>query len=160
MAESFDTFLTTVSADDLPFIAELHKELTERGCKCEVKQATSSLVVSYTYGKEKKTLMNYVSRKAGMKARIYAENVSKYEDILNTLPAKLKKEIVKASICKRLMHTADCNSRCPMGYTFTMDGELYMKCRYMAFMPTLNKENNPFIREMILKELECREARQ
>ena len=65
----------------------------------------------------------------------------------------IKKEIKKASVCKRLVNPDDCNPKCVMGYTFMLDGERYQKCRYMAFQPALSEENNPYIMEFLEKEL-------
>lgn len=42
-----------------------------------------------------------------------------------------------------------------MGYTFALDGEQYQKCRYMTFQPTLNAENNPYIKQFLEKELQA-----
>ena len=66
----------------------------------------------------------------------------------------LNKEIKKASVCKRLVNSDDCNPKCVMGFTFMLDGEQYQKCRYMAFQPTLSEENNSYIRQFLEKELE------
>lgn len=70
------------------------------------------------------------------------------------IKSKVKKEIKKASVCKRLINPDDCNPKCIMGFTFVMDGEKYQKCRYMAFQPTLSEENNPYIKQFLEKELQ------
>ena len=88
-----------------------------------------------------------------MKLRIYPKYIQEYQSFLDTLPEKVKKEIKKASVCKRLINPDDCNPKCVMGYTFTLDGEHYQKCRYMAFQPTLSEENNPYIMQFLEKEL-------
>ena len=62
--------------------------------------------------------------------------------------------IRKASVCKRLLDPNDCNPRCRMGYTFVMEGEQYQKCRYMAFLLTLNEESHPYILQLLHKELD------
>ena len=62
-----------------------------------------------------------------------------------------KKDIAKASVCKRLVNPEDCNPKCVMGYTLVMDGETYQKCRYMAFQPALSEENNPYILQFLRK---------
>ena len=66
---------------------------------------------------------------------------------------KMKKEIRKASACKRLINPDDCNPKCIMGYTFVLDGEWHQKCRYMAFQLTLSEESNPYIMQFLEKEL-------
>lgn len=88
-----------------------------------------------------------------MKIRIYPEHIGEYQNFLDTLPEKAKKEIKKASVCKRLIHPDGCNPKCIMGYTFILDGEQYQKCRYMAFQLTLSEENNPYIKQFLEKEL-------
>lgn len=72
-----------------------------------------------------------------MKLRIYPEHIQEYQIFLDSLPEKMKKEIKKASVCKRLINPNDCNP----------------KCRYMAFQPTLSEENNPFIKQFLEYEL-------
>lgn len=126
--------------------------MTEIGCKCDIRTAKSGYVVSYVLS-GKRTLAAFVSRKTGMKLRIYPEHIQKYQSFLDTLPEKMKKEIKRASACKRLINPDDCNPKCVMGYTFEMDGEQYRKCRYMAFQPTLSKENNPYIKQFLKNEL-------
>lgn len=157
MDEKFMEFLDYVNESDREFVKELNDFLLEKGLKCEIKAAKSGPVVSYITGKTKKTVVNFVCRKSGIKVRIYANNVKQYESFLNELPEKMKKDIKKSSVCKRLINPEDCNSRCAMGYDFMMDGERFQKCRYMAFMPTVTEENNPFIRRFLEKELSPQE---
>lgn len=150
--QDFEAFLQSVEENNRDFAAQLHEFLSENGCKCDIKEAKSGFVVSYI--RNKKTLMNYVQRKTGTKARIYAANIGSYQELLNTLPPKMKSDIVKAPPCKRLLDPTACNSKCSMGYTFTMDGTEYKKCRNNAFMFALSEENNPFVRKFLEKELE------
>lgn len=147
----FEDFLQSVEERERGFVAELHEFLSESGCKCDIKEAKSGFVVSYV--RDKKTLMNYVQRKTGTKARIYAANIGSYQELLDTLPQKMKSDIIKAPPCKRLLDPSACNPKCSMGYAFTMDGEEYKKCRNSAFMFSLSEENNPFIRTFLEKEL-------
>ncbi len=156
MEEKFDLFMKTVDGRFRDFVIQINDYLTEQGCKCEIKNAKSGYVVSYILGSTKRTLATFVSRKTGIKLRIYPEHIQEYQSYLNTLPEKMKKEIKKASACKRLINPNDCNPKCVMGYSFEMDGEQYQKCRYMAFMPTLSEENNPFIIQFLKSEMENR----
>lgn len=153
MSEKFDLFLERVDEGNRGFVEDLNDYLFQNNCKCDIKSAKSGFVVSYILNSTKKTLATFVFRKAGVRLRIYPEHINRYEELLNSLPEKMKKEIKKASVCKRLINPDDCNPRCVMGYTFKMDGEEYQKCRYMAFMPALSGENNPYIREILEKEL-------
>lgn len=152
MDEKFELFMETVDGRFRGFVNQINGYLTENGCKCDVKLQKSGYVVSYVLNDSKRTLATFVSRKTGMKLRIYPEHIREYQSFLDTLPEKVKKEIKKASICKRLVNPADCNPKCVMGYTFALDGEQYQKCRYMAFQLTLHEENNPYIKQFLEKE--------
>lgn len=153
MNENFDMFMETVEENFRDFVKQTDKYLTENDCTRDIKLQKSGYVVSYVLSSSKRTLATFVSRKSGMKLRIYPEHLHQYQSFLDTLPERAKKEIKKASTCKRLMNPDDCNPKCVMGYTFILDGEPYQKCRYMAFQPALSEENNPYIRQFLEKEL-------
>ena len=155
MDEKFSMFLETVDARFRGFVSRVNAYLTENGCKCDIKLQKSGYVVSYVSGSSKKTLATFISRKTGMRLRIYAEHIQEYQNFLDTLPEPVKKEIRKASVCKRLIDPSDCNPKCTMGYTFVLDGEQYQKCRYMAFQPALSEENDPYIMQFLEKELQA-----
>lgn len=138
------------------FVEEINDFLLDNNCKRDIKVAKSGFTVSYLLQETKRTLATFVCRKTGVKLRIYPQNLSEYERFLDTLPAKIKKDIIKSSICKRLINPNDCNSRCTMGYDFIIDNERYQKCKYSAFMPTVTQESNPFIKELLQKELSFR----
>ncbi len=125
MNESFVLFLETVDARFQDFVNEINQCLIENGCKCDIKTAKSGFVVSYVLDSTKRTLATFVCRKSGMKLRIYPEHIAEYQSFLNSLPIKMKKDIQKSSVCKRLINPDDCNSKCSMGYTFELDGEQY-----------------------------------
>ena len=154
MDEKFNMFMETVDERFRSFVNQINEYLIENGCKCDIKLQKSGYVVSYVLS-SKRTLATFVSRKTGMKLRIYPEHIREYQNFLDTLPEKVKKEIKKASICKRLANPDDCNPKCVKGYTFALDGEQYQKCRYMAFQPTLSEENNPYIKQFLEKELQA-----
>lgn len=80
----FEDFIAAVAAENQEFVRELHAKLTELGCKMEVKAAKSGFVVSYVLNR--KTIANYVFRKKGMIARIYAAHVNEYIEALEDLP--------------------------------------------------------------------------
>ncbi len=155
MDERFNMFMETVDGRFCSFVNEINEYLTANGCKCDVKQQKSGYAVSYVLNSRKRTLAAFISRKTGMKLRIYPEHIQKYQSFLDTLPEMAKKEIRKASVCKRLINPDDCNPKCVMGYTFALDGEPYQKCRYMAFQPALSEENNPYIKQFLEKELQA-----
>ncbi len=123
MDEKFHVFMETVDERFRSFVSQIDGYLTENGCKRD------------------------------MKLRIYPEHIQEYQSFLDSLPEKAKKEIRKASVCKRLINPDDCNPKCVMGYTFVLDGVQYQKCRYMAFQPALSEENYPYIKQFLEKEL-------
>jgi hypothetical protein len=84
--------------------------------------------------------------------RIYAASVNAYDIILNDFPEKMKKEIIKSGDCKKLIG-GTCSPICPAGYTFTMDGVEYKKCRNMAFLHNLDEESAEYILKLINSEL-------
>lgn len=135
------------------FVEDINKFLLNSNCKRDIKTAKSGFTVSYLLKEKKRTLATFVCRKAGIKIRIYPQNLNKYESFLGALPVKMKKEIIKSSVCKRLINPNDCNLKCVMGYDFIMDSEHYQKCRYMAFMPALSEESNPYIKEFLQREI-------
>ena len=154
----FEDFLLNVNPANLDFVNEIHEYLLENGCSYKIEAAKNGHVLSYTLPKTKKVLINYVFRKNGMIVRIYGDNIGKYTDILNTLPEGMVKAIEKAPICKRLIDPAKCNSRCPMGYVFELDGKEYKNCRYSSFMFEMKDENFAAIRDFIERELKERLA--
>ena len=155
MDEKLFIFMGTVDERFRSFVSEMNEYLTENGCKCDVKLQKSGYVVSYVLNSSKRTLATFISRKTGMKLRIYPEHIQEYQSFLDTLPENVKKDIKKASVCKRLINPGDCNPKCTRGYTFVLDGEQYQKCRYMAFQITLSEENNPYIKQFLEKELQA-----
>lgn len=149
--KNYDEFLETTGASR-DRVEEINDFLMDRSCKREIKTAKSGFTVSYLLQDSKKTLATFVCRKTGIKLRIFPQRLNEYMGFLDTLPAKMKKEIIKSSVCKRLINLNDCNPKCVMGYTFVMDKEYYQKCRYMAFMPTVTEESTPFIKEFLQNE--------
>lgn len=151
---SYEDFIATIGEETRDFVQELHDILSENGCKIEVKSAKSGYVVSYL--QNKKTVLNYVFRKKGLLARIYANRVDQYAEIFKTFPEKLVKAIREAPLCKRLADPNSCNPKCSMGYDFMLGGERLQKCRYSAFQFLVCEENAPYLRAFLEKELEGR----
>ncbi len=149
---TFNEFLETVEERNRQFVSEINTFLEENGCACKIKSAKSGFVVSYVRGDTKKTLMNFVMRKSGTHARIYAARSGEYGDFLDTLLPEIKARIKKANDCRKFVDP-NTDSRCEGGYMFTMDGEVYKKCRNSAFFIPLSDENNLFIKKFLEKEL-------
>ena len=150
---TFQDFLESVSGETRTFVSGLHDELTEHGCKVEVKAAKSGYVISY--GLNKKTIANYVFRKKGLLARIYANHIVQYMEVLDTLPDGMVQAIREASVCKRLVDPAACNQKCSMGYDFILRGERLQRCRNNAFFFLLTEESMPFVKALLLHEVKA-----
>lgn len=152
----FEDFLNEVNPIYRDFVNQTNDFFLQNGCKIKVELAKNGYVVSYSYNK--RVIANYVFRKSGMIIRIYGEFINKYNDFIETLPSGMIKSIEKAPVCKRLIDPTKCNSRCSMGYDFTLKGTRYQKCKYNSFMFEINDENIPFIK--IFLENEFRERMQ
>ena len=131
---------------------ELDKYLTSKGSNRTIKDAKSGFVTSYSSPVTGKALLNYVFRKTGVKMRIYAQSIGTYADILSDFPENMKNDIRKAGDCKKLCGL-NCSPTCPGGYSFSMDGEEYKKCKNMAFFHSLTEENYDAIEKLIRSEL-------
>lgn len=150
--KNYEEFLE-ITGTSRNFVENINDFLLDHNCKREIKTAKSGFTVSYLFPNAKKTLATFVCRKTGIKIRIFPQRLNEYMDFLDTLPAGMKKEIAKASVCKRLINPEDCNPKCVMGYDFIMDKAHYQKCRYMAFMPTITEESTPYIIKLLEKEV-------
>lgn len=155
MSTPVEEFLNSLSETQRQPVKQLHDWLIGHDCQIEIKTAKSGYAVSYLTGSPKRTLANFVCRKTGIKMRLYPQALHTYEPFLDTLPEKLKKDIRKASVCKRMIDPDDCNPRCQTGYDFMMDGEHYQKCRYMAFMPTVTQESLPYLIDFLEHEFQA-----
>ncbi len=154
---SFEDFLSGVSLDNLGFVQDMHEFLTKNDCGYKIEEAKSGFVFSCVFKKTKKVLFNYVFRKDKMLMRIYADNIGKYVDYLKTLPAEMVREIEKAPDCKRLIDPTKCNQRCPMGFTFELNGTLHQKCKYGCFLLEVKPETQAVLRGFIENELKERQ---
>lgn len=147
---SFQDFLASVDGENQKFVNDLHDELIELGCKIDVRSAKSGYVVSYSLNQ--KTIANYVFRKKGLLARIYAGHIAQYMELLDTLPDSMVCSIRKAPICKRLVDPTACNQKCSMGYDFILKGEHLQKCRNNAFLFLLDETSRPYVKSLLLHE--------
>lgn len=152
----FEDFLLTVDPAYMGFVNQIHDFLLLNGCTIKIALAKNGYLVSYTYAKMKRVIMNFVFRKKGLVIRIYGDHVNKYMDFLETLPEAMIKSIEKSPVCKRLVDPVTCNSRCSMGYDFKIHGAHYQRCKYNCFMFEVNEENNPFLKTFLENELKER----
>ena len=149
----FSAFLEAAGPLHTEFINQLHEYLLSHGCTTEIKLAANGYVVSYLHKPTKRTVINYVFRKKGPLLRVYADNIAAYEEILTDWPKSMKDTVKKAGPCKRLLDPTDCNSRCPMGYVFDMNGKEYKNCRYGSFMFEMKDENHMAVCDFLHREL-------
>ena len=98
MDDKFSKFMETVDGRFCSFVKQIDEYLTAMGCKCDIKLQKSGYVVSYMLSGSKRTLATFVSRKTGMRLRIYPEHIQEYQGFLDTLPEKMKKEIGRAHV--------------------------------------------------------------
>ena len=155
---SYENFLNEVHPVYREAADQIHDYLLRSGCKIKIQPAKSGYVVSYSDPRTKKVAANFVFRKNGLIIRIYGENFNKYIDFLEELPAGMIKSMEKSAVCKRLIDPSKCNSRCGMGYDFTVKGVRFQKCRYGCFMFEINDENIPFIKAFVENEIRERIA--
>lgn len=153
---SFEDFTAMVNPKMVPFVMELDALMRGSGCKVGIEPAKNGYVVRYKKPESKRVLANFVFRKKGVVIRLYADNILKYMELLETLPAEMKSKLAKAPLCRRLINPELCNPHCPKGYEFILEGENHQKCRYNCFMFFLSEADNPYIRTLVEKEIACR----
>lgn len=150
---TFEDFLKILNKEETSLAITINDLYLASGCKREIKESASGFTVSYLSGETKKTLANFICRKTGLKIRITPQKPFECEALLHNLPENMKKDMVRGNTCKRLSGENVCNPRCLMGYAFTLDGEIYHKCRSMAFLFAVTEENLHFILAFIKKSL-------
>lgn len=154
----YEDFLAMVPPQQLAMVKGLDKRLRAGGCGVSIQPAKSGYVVSYRFTATGRVVANFVFRKKGIFIRIYAENVLRYMDVLESLPPALKAKVAKAPLCKRLASPDKCSPHCPKGYEFIMDGESHQKCRYNCFLFLLDEKTTPAADAILEKDLACRAA--
>lgn len=151
---SFKDFLSSVAPEHQVFVEELNNKLIELGCGLIIKEAKSGYTASYQF--EKKTVMNWVFRKSGIWARIYGDNVYKYEDTIASLPYDMQKKMTTSRDCKRLIDPTACSPTCVKGFVYDLHGELYKKCRNDGMLFLLSTETAKHIAELVCAEVTAR----
>lgn len=153
---SFNEFLSAVAPKHQEFVEELHNKLIGQGLKLVIKEAKSGYAASYQL--EKKTVMNWVFRKSGVLARIYGDNVSKYEDIIASLPADMQKKMTASRDCKRLIDPNACSNTCVKGFVYVLNGDTHKKCRNDGMFFLLTNQNAEHIAELVCAEVAVRRS--
>lgn len=156
MAILFEDFLISVPAEHQGFVAALHEKLLAQGCTLVMKEAKSGYAASYQW--QKKTVMNWVFRKAGILARIYGDNAGQYEGVLAALPAEMQSKMTAARDCKNLLTPGTCSPTCVKGFVYNLDGALQQKCRNDGMFFLLTNENAQHIEALITAEVAVRKG--
>jgi len=152
MEYQFEDFLSEVDKAHRKFVQGVHDSFVRDSYKVKIESKVSGMFVSYSHPKTKRSIMNFLFRKAGLFTRLYADNFAKYTGLLNKLPEKMEKEITKASLCKRLINPDGCNPKCIKGYDFYIRKNHYQKCRYNCFEFAVTDESIPFLSDLIENE--------
>ncbi|MBS5084338.1 MAG: hypothetical protein KH031_29825 [Clostridiales bacterium] len=153
---SFKEFLSAVAPEHQAFVEKLNNKLIEQGCTLVIKEVKSGYAASYQLAK--KTVMNWVFRKAGVLARIYGDNIGKYEDIIASLPADMQKKMTTSRDCKRLFDPNACSNTCVKGFIYTLNGNTYKKCRNDGMFFLLTNETAEHIASLICSEVTVRQS--
>jgi len=149
----FEDFLQSVAPEYQEFAAGIHASIMAAGCKIKIESKASGFFVSYANPKTKRSMLNFLFRKKGLLVRMYPGDIGRCAALLDSLPESMIKELDKAQICKRLAQTADCSSRCVMGYDFLVRGNRYQICRY-CLQFAVTPESAPVLTEWAALELE------
>ena len=153
---SFKEFLSAVAPEHQVFVEKLNNKLIEQGCTLVIKEAKSGYTASYQL--EKKTVMNWVFRKAGLLARIYGDNADKYEDVIASLPDAMQTKMTTSRNCKRLIDPTACSDTCVKGFIYELRGETYKKCRNDGMFFLLTNETAEHIAKLVCAEVTVRKA--
>ena len=148
---SFEEFVLKVAPEHQTFIRKLNDKLIEQGCDLVIKEAKSGYTASYQL--EKKTVMNWVFRKAGVLARIYGDHVGRYEDIITSLPAGMQKKMTASRDCKKFIDPNECSDTCVKGFVYTLNGDTHKKCRYDGMFFLLTDETAEHIAGLVCAEV-------
>jgi len=152
----FEDFLMSVSDEHKGFVQEVNDFLLNEGCKVKI-ASTKTYLFSVKYTQGRRGVFNFMLRKRGMKASVYASNFSQYPDVLNRLPESMVAQVAKSSDCKNFTSPTACWDGC-LGYDIPIGEEHYQKCKFGCFQFNVDAESIPFLLEMLKSELKSRDA--
>ena len=152
MQYQFEDFLNGVDPAHKKFVIKTHESLLKDSYKVKIESKANGMFVSYSHPKTKRSMLNFLFRKANLMTRLYADNFARYTDLINRLPEKMEKEIAKAPLCKQFINPDECNPKCIKGYDFFIGKNHYQKCRYNCFQFAVNSESIPVLVEFIESE--------
>lgn len=151
---TFNNFASTVAPEYRTYVESLNEKLVELGCNTVMKTAKSGYTA--TYQLEKKAVMNWVFRKAGIYARIYGDNARHYENIIEKLPSEMQDRMIKARDCKRHIDPTACSSTCVKGFVYELNGDTLKKCRNDGMFFLLTEGTAENIAELVCAEVGAR----
>jgi len=147
----FEDFLMSVKSEYKDFVLTVHEIILREGCKVKIDSSKTTLFsVKYTQGR--KGIFNFMLRKRGFKASVYAANFAQYPAVLNSLPENMVAQIAKTSACKNMTSQPSCWDGC-IGYDISIGEEQYQKCKFNCFKFDVDAESTPFLIELLESEL-------
>jgi len=150
----FQDFLMSVNEVHKAFVHTVHELLLQQGCKVKVGSTKTNLFsVKYTQGR--RGVFNFMLRRRGFKASVYAANFMQYTDVLDRLPESMVAQLAKTSACKNMSDTPTCWDGC-IGYDIPIRDVRYEKCKFGCFQFHVDEESMPFLLEMLERELAAR----
>ncbi|MCL2843804.1 MAG: hypothetical protein FWE28_10210 [Oscillospiraceae bacterium] len=150
----FQDFLMSVHDDNKEVVHTVNDLLLQEGCKVKIGSSKTNLFsVKYTQGR--RGIFNFMLRKRGFKASVYAANFAQYPDVLNSLPESMVAQIAKTSACKNMDSPPTCWDGC-IGYDIPIGDEQYQKCKFGCFQFDVNAESIPFLLTLLQSELNAR----
>ena len=150
----YEDFLMGVDDAYKSFVVAVHEKLLQEGCKVKIGSTKTNLFsVKYTQGR--RGVFNFMLRKRGFKASVYAANFAAYPDVLNSLPKSMAAQIAKTSDCKNMSDSPTCWDGC-IGYDIRIGEEQHQKCKFGCFQFNVDAESIPFLLTLLESELKER----
>ena len=146
MDYQFSDFIKVVEPQDKEFVQNIHDNLIGDGYKTKIENKATGMFIAFSHPKTKRAFLNLFFRKTGLQARVYAEGHKSYLDFIGKSPEEIEQRIAKAKTCD------SCGPTCTKGYSFSIRGTDYFKCRYGCFHFEVTATNKPFIAELIKLE--------
>jgi len=151
---TIEDFLETVEDNYKDFVRELNEILLAEEYKLRIQMTKNNgLSVSYTKPKMKWRLLGLSIRDNQLVIHINTEHYKKFPDLLNNMPEVVKEHMENVYTCPKITNLNKCWKSCEPGYDFKVKGKSYQACRYDCFKMKVNKENIPFLVELIEREI-------
>jgi hypothetical protein len=150
----YEDFFISVRDEDKDFVTTIHERLLQEGCEVKIGSSKTNLFsVKYTQGR--KGVFNFMLRKRGFKASVYAANFAQYPNVLDDLPEIMIKQIDETQDCKNITDPGKCMGNC-LGYDIQIRAKQYQKCKFSCFQFDVDEASKPALLKMLESELEVR----